>query len=144
MEVILLQDVAKLGRRFDIVTVPAGHGLNKLIPSGMAMPATPENRKRIEAQSAKTDAERAAGEVAFADVVAKLTEAVTVSAEASEEGKLYQAVAAETVVEALSAAVGQPVAENWLVIGDPIKTTGDHTVELTTGDQSHQVTITVA
>ena len=65
MKVILLQDVAKIGRRFDIVEVPSGYGMNKLIPQGMAKPATPENVKAINAQSAKTEADRAAGDAAL-------------------------------------------------------------------------------
>ncbi len=56
MQVILLQDVAKIGRRFDVVNVADGYGLNKLIPQGMAKPATPENIKKIKAQSASNEA----------------------------------------------------------------------------------------
>ena len=48
MKVILLKDVAKIGRRFEIKEVPDGYALNKLIPKNMAQFATPENIKRIE------------------------------------------------------------------------------------------------
>jgi ribosomal protein L9 len=47
MKVILLRDVAKIGKRFAIVDVPDGYALNKLIPSKDAEPATTNNIKRI-------------------------------------------------------------------------------------------------
>ena len=59
MKVILLQDVAKIGKRFETVDVPDGYALNMLIPKRMAEPATPENLKRVDAR--RTKAAAAAG-----------------------------------------------------------------------------------
>ena len=44
MKVILLQDVAKIGRRSEVVEVPDGYAQNKLIPKGMAQPAQGPSR----------------------------------------------------------------------------------------------------
>ena len=52
MEVILRDDVAKLGRAGDIVKVKDGYGRNYLLPQGLAYLATPGNKKRIEAERA--------------------------------------------------------------------------------------------
>ena len=86
MKVILLQDVAKIGRRFDVITVPDGYGMNQLIPKGMAKPATPENLKAIQAQTATNDAAKAQADEVFAQMTAKVdTVALEVPVEANEE-----------------------------------------------------------
>src|SRR5260370_39461254 len=48
MQVILKEDVAKLGKTGDLVTVKPGYGRNYLIPKGLALVATPGNMARIE------------------------------------------------------------------------------------------------
>ena len=58
MKVILLRDVAKLGKRFSITEVPDGFALNKLIPQGYAEAATAENLKRVNERSEKKESAR--------------------------------------------------------------------------------------
>jgi large subunit ribosomal protein L9 len=144
MKVILLQDVAKIGRRFDIVEVPSGYGMNKLIPQAMAKPATPENVKAIQAQATKNEAHKAAGDEAFTQMLEAL-KAVTleISAEANEEGRLFQALKADTVAEAVKAATEKEVALNQIVIKTPIKEVGDHSVEFVSGDIVVPITVSV-
>ncbi len=48
MEIILKEDIKGLGYKDDIVTVKGGHGRNYLIPQGMAVIASPSNKKMIE------------------------------------------------------------------------------------------------
>ncbi len=144
MKVILLQDVAKIGRRFDVVTVPDGYGLNKLIPQGMAKPATPENLKAIEAQSATNEAAKAQADEAFAAMLEKLgDQTLEIGVEASEEGRMFQALKAEAVVEAVQAAAGTEVRADQVVIKSPIKEVGEYTVELVSGDTHKQVPVVI-
>ena len=53
MKIILLKDVAKLGRKHDIKEISDGHALNMLIPRGLAIAATPAAIKRVELEKAK-------------------------------------------------------------------------------------------
>jgi large subunit ribosomal protein L9 len=134
MQVILTQDVAKLGRRYDTVEVPNGRALNMLIPQGLAMAATPENKKRIKAQSDKVAAERAAAAEAFAAAVSKLDgESVTVTVEANPKGHLFAALKEEAIAEALQAK-GVSVEAAQVIIAEPIKEIGTHEVQLHNGD----------
>lgn len=145
MKVILLQDVAKIGRRFEIVEVPSGYGMNKLIPQGMAKPASPENVKAINAQSAKTEAERAAGNEAFTEAVAAIQEnPLTITVEANEEGRMFQALKIATVLEAVQAATTKEMKESQVVIKTPIKEVGEHTIEFVSGDTQVPMVITIA
>lgn len=143
MEVILTQDVAKLGRRYDIVDVPKGRALNMLIPKGLAMAATAENRKRIKAQSDKVASEREAAAAAFRDAVAKLDgEAVTVSAKANPKGHLFEALKEEAIAAALSEK-GVAIEPTHVIIATPIKETGTHEVTLSNGDERIALTLEV-
>jgi len=144
MKVILLQDVAKIGRRFDVVEVPNGYGMNKLIPQGMAKPATPENLKAVQAQSAKTDADRAASDEAFETLLASLKNVVLeIAVEANEEGRMFQALKVDAVVEALKASIGTEIDQSKVVIKTPIKEIGEFSVELMSGGKSYSQKIIV-
>jgi len=144
MKVILQQDVAKLGRRFAVVEVPSGYGLNKLIPQGLAKLATPENLKVVKAQEAKTAASQAASNEAFAET-AKMLEGkvIDVNVEASEEGKLYQALKVDEIVAAVLKETEINVPPDQVVIKTPIKEIGEHTVELANGKETGSFTINV-
>jgi len=144
MKVILLQDVAKIGRRFDVVEVPSGYGMNKLIPQGMAKPATPENVKAIQAQSEKNAAARAAGDEAFEAVLAAVKDsALEIAVEANEEGGMFQALKAEMVMEAVKEMTGKEITESQVVIKTPIKEVGEHTIELASGTVAANVSVKV-
>ena len=144
MKVILLQDVAKLGRRFDVVNVPDGYGMNKLIPKGMAKPATPENIKRVQAQAAQNDAAKAQVDETFAAAVAAVGDTViAVTAEANEDGKLFQALKPEVIAEAVAAQVSATILPEQVVIKAPIKHTGEYTMEFSSGETHAPVTINV-
>ena len=143
MKVILLQDVAKLGKRFETVEVPAGHGLNMLIPKGLAEAATPENEKRIAARKDKaTQSATEAGEV-FASAMESLgEEALTVTVEANEQGHLFEALKPATVVSALAERKVE-VQEDQIVIANPIKEVGSHSITLTSGADTHTCVVEV-
>jgi len=143
MKVILTQDIAKLGRRFSVVEVPDGRGLNQLIPQGLALPATPDNVKKLQAttdiKTAKDDAETAA----FTAAVEALGDtAVTLAVTANENGHLFEAVKVDMVVEAL-AAVSVVVTPHQIVIDTPIKTTGTHEIVLHHQAERQAVTLEV-
>jgi len=143
MQVILTQDVAKLGRRYDIVDVPNGRALNMLIPKGLAIPATPENKKRILSQKERVSTERAAADAAFAAAVATLDgETVTVAAKANEKGHLFEALKEESIAEALEER-GVSVTPTQVLIAEPIREVGTYEVQLSNGNERADLTIEV-
>ena len=93
MKVILLQNVAKLGRRNAVVEVPNGHALNLLIPKGLALAATSENLKKLMTKTAHSDASVADKQEKFQSALALLTDKkVVVLASANEKGHLFEAL----------------------------------------------------
>lgn len=130
MKVILLRDVAKIGRRYEIVEVPDGYALNKLIPKKDAEPATPVNVKRV-LNMKQNDKNNKEGVIAsLKKVVEDLSGTpLEVSMQANEQGHLFQGVNANDVIEAAKAR-GVSISKEYIVIENPIKSTGVNKISL--------------
>jgi large subunit ribosomal protein L9 len=143
MKVILLQDVANVGRRFSVVDVSNGHALNKLIPNKQAEPATPENLKRFEARKARSEAEQAAVNESFAEVVTRISDSTqTITVDANEKGHLFKGLKSADIAEELSK-LGFAVAANQVVLEAPIKEVGEHKIIISDGEQKATFTLAV-
>lgn len=101
MEVILLQDVNKLGQKDDIVHVKDGYGSNYLIPKGFAIAATP-SAKKMHAENLKQRAHKEEKIKAVAQEMAgKLAELkLVVGAKTSSSGKIFGSVNTIQISEA--------------------------------------------
>lgn len=143
MKVILLRDVAKLGKRNSLTEVPDGFALNKLIPQGLALAATPLNLKRMEAET-KHVAEAHESELdAFKKSLAKLKDIVVpVLVEANAQDTLFKSVKTSDIAASLAAA-SAPVPLLSIALPDPIKSLGSFVVPLQLGDTTGSVTIEV-
>lgn len=105
MEVILLENISKLGRLGQTVNVKAGFGRNYLIPQGKAVPATEGNTAAFEARRAELESAAAALLAAAqlrADAINALSQ-VLISANAGEEGKLFGSVGTRDIADAIVA-----------------------------------------
>lgn len=144
MKVILLQDVAKIGKKHSVVDVPDGYGMNKLVPKGMAKPATKANLKRITQQQQEKAAERSQANEAFTTMCEAVSDKdVTVVAKANEDGALYEAVKKDAIQASLAEVAGVAVDLAWIEISAPIKTVGQHTITLVCNDTRVERDITV-
>jgi large subunit ribosomal protein L9 len=133
MKVILIRDVARLGRRLEVKEVPAGHALNFLIPRKLSIPATPENMKRLSAEVTKHAEDREESEKSFHEALAKLgTETVVYVTEANDKGHLFKGVNARDIAEKLSGA-GFSITEEDIELPHPLKSVGVHEVPLVRG-----------
>ena len=130
MELILLQKVTNLGNLGDKVSVKPGYGRNFLVPQGKAVPATAANVAEFEAKRADYEAKAQASLDAANARQGKLADAsVTVSANASTEGKLYGSVGPREIAEALTKQLGVEVNKSEVVMGEgPLRHTGEFEV----------------
>jgi large subunit ribosomal protein L9 len=135
MKVILLRDVAKIGKRSTIVEVPDGYALNQLIPKKWAEPATPHNVKRINNLKAGSEATDLLDAQQYETALSAINQLpLSVTWDANEQGHLFKAVHAEDIVAAASARSIRLMADH-LVIETPIKSLGIHQVGLRRGTQ---------
>ena len=131
MEVILLEKVENLGGIGDRVRVKPGFGRNFLLPRGKATLATPENIAIFEARRADLERKQAE-ELAAAQARGAALQALTlrIAAKAGTEGKLFGSLGTTDIAEACTAA-GIPVKRSEVRLPNgPIRTIGDHTVDL--------------
>ena len=127
MEVILIQDVANLGYKNDIVKVKDGYGRTYLIPNRLAEIANDSNRKQL-AENLKQQAHKMAKLLVDAQALAEklANTVVTVSAKANEDGKIFGTITTAQVSEAL-AALGIEVDKKVITIDEAVKTLGEAT-----------------
>jgi len=143
MKVILLQDVAKIGKRFSVVDVPDGYAANQLIPKKMAEPASPINLKKIERRQAGNDASNQANLAKFEQAKeAMMANVVKILVDANEKGHLFKAVHEADIVSAAKDA-GVDINTAMLKINHPIKEIGAHVITLTQSGVVADITIEV-
>ena len=125
MEIILKQDVQKLGFKDDIVTVKPGYGRNYLIPQGLAVLATP-SAKKVLAENLKQRAHKEAKLIADANTIAEALKGLDIKITAKAGGeKLFGSVTNADIAEAL-AANGQTIDKKFITSGT-IKRLGKYT-----------------
>ena len=141
MKVILQQDVRGQGKKGQLVDVSDGYARNFLLPKKLAVIATAENLNTMKQQEKARKAQQAA-EKAEAEALSKKLEGlmVKVAAKAGEGGRLFGAVTAKEISEALSAQHGVDIAKTKLVLEEPIKACGGYQVKAKLG---YEVTGTV-
>jgi large subunit ribosomal protein L9 len=128
IEVILTEDIHRLGNAGDVVKVKAGFGRNYLLPQGKALLATASRVKEV-AHKRRVIEEIQKKAIAGFQQVARQVAAVdlTFPMQASPEGKLFGSVT-NADVAARFAAAGIEVERRRIVIPEPIKTVGDHPI----------------
>ncbi|MCF8357973.1 MAG: 50S ribosomal protein L9 [Prolixibacteraceae bacterium] len=131
MDIILLQDVQRLGSKDDIVTVKDGYGRNYLIPQGMAVVAT-ESAKKVMAENTRQRAHKEAKLKDEALVVAdKLKElSITIGAKTSTTGKIFGSVNNIQLAEAISEKGIEVDRKQITIPKDDVKEVGKHTAKI--------------
>jgi large subunit ribosomal protein L9 len=130
IEVILLEDVAELGRSGDSCRVRAGYARNFLFPQKLAVTLTPGTKRLIDKKRAEAQV-RLAKEKDEAEVLLKKLEAMTLtcSVKANAEGRLFGSVGASDVLAKL-AAEGVVLQKRQLALHEPFKALGEHEIAL--------------
>ena len=130
MEVILREDIEKLGNRGQVVKVASGYARNFLLPRRLAVAATESNKKIVE-QERHAHLRREAKEVADAQELGKMfaNVSVTISQKAGENDQLFGSVTSKDIAEALEKQ-NFTIERRKVVLDEPIKQLGDYSVTL--------------
>jgi large subunit ribosomal protein L9 len=144
MQIILQEDVEKLGHRGDVVTVKPGYARNFLLPHKLAVEATAGNLKAIE-RIRTSLAKKTATELEAAQKQAELLNGVGVkfTRKTGENDQMFGSVTSADVAEAL-AARGFKIDKRQVQLGDPIKIIGESDVTIKVfRDVTAQIKVTV-
>lgn len=124
MEVILKQDVDKIGKATTVVKVKDGFARNFLIPRGLAIPVTTANLKKIEEEKQRQSVQLEKAKHEAEELKTKL-EAVslTIPVLTNEEDKIYGSISNAEIAEALKEE-GFDIDKKIIIVNDPVKTLG--------------------
>ncbi len=130
MEVILNQDIDRIGKTGHIVKVKDGFARNFLIPNGMAVPVTSANLKKLEQKKQQETLQLEKARRGAEELKAKLARlSLTIPVLTHEEDKLYASITAQDLATALSEE-GFDIDKNSIVLEEPIKALGIYEVSV--------------
>lgn len=145
MEILLLQDVSRIGKRNDLLRVGDGFALNFLLPRRLALVATPAVRKQyaesIRIRAEERERER---EVRLGMVSSLAGKSIRFVKKATKTGKLYAAISTKQLVEAMQAQLGLEIRDEQIDAPEPIKAIGTFSISIRLGEQSVGISVVVA
>ena len=131
MNIILLEDVDKLGDKFDVVTVKDGYARNYLIPRGMALIANDTNNRRLQDyrnREERAEAKKLGVYQAIADKLKGKT--LKIGAKAGTSGKIFGSVTNVQIIAALKEQFDVDIERKKVELPDEVKTLGTYTLNL--------------
>lgn len=144
MKVILLQDVPKVGRRYEIKDVSDGYARNFLLAQKLAKVASPETIKKIEEEKKNAEGARKIWE---AEARKKITETIdaglVMSAKANKDGGLFSGIKKEEVLKLIKEKIGLNLFGEDLLLDKPIKQTGEHNLGVKIGKDTVKLKLEV-
>ena len=131
MKVIFLQDVPRVGKKYDIKEVNGGYAINFLFPKKLATPATAQAIAELERRQKEIVIEREVQE----DLLAKNLEeikykTITIGARADEKGHLFSAIHKNALVEAMEKEYHAQIDEKFIVLEKQIKEVGEFEIPI--------------
>ena len=144
MKVILLKDVPKLGRKFDVKDVSEGHAQNFLIPRGLVTPATENAVKKLAEQKEKDGAEKKIQTELLLKSFGVLKETIIkISGRANDKGHLFAAIGKETLISEIFKQAHLNLDPETIILEKPIKEVGEHKVTVQALSKKTEVTVVV-
>jgi large subunit ribosomal protein L9 len=131
LQVILKEDVKKLGKKGDLVNVAEGYARNYLFPRSLAVEGSGGNLKSLKQEKDAVRMRQAREEEAAKKLAVKLNEAsLKLKVKVGEAGRLFGSVTAKDIADAAKAQLRLKIDKKQIVLGDPLKTLGSHRVEV--------------
>ncbi|MEK7555781.1 MAG: 50S ribosomal protein L9 [Patescibacteria group bacterium] len=126
MKVILLHDIPKVGKKYDVKEISSGHVRNFLLPKGLVQIATDNTLKVVEERKKISDAGRKIHEDLLIKNIGSLKgTAVTMRAKANEKGHLFAGIHKEEIVPEIKKQLRLDIEPNHIELPDPIKELGE-------------------
>jgi len=135
MKVLLLADVRKIGKKYDVVNVSDGYALNFLTPKKLAVEATASKIKWAEEEKKRNVSEKAIQEDLLEKSAETLkTTVIEISGKVNEKGHLFAGLHTEDIAKELEKQSGISLDPELINIEKPIKEVGEYDIEVVSGD----------
>ncbi len=127
MNIILLDNIEKVGAKHDVVKVKDGYGRNYLLPKGLAIVANKVNLAKLEGMKKQAAKKEAVVVAALKETAAKLAgKTLKITAKAGDNGRLFGSVTAQHIANALKE-LGVEADKRIIEMPDEVKQTGGYT-----------------
>ena len=144
MKIILLKDVKKIGKKYEIKEVADGYALNSLIPNDIAVPATSSYIKLVEAKKKQSALMREDFKKAFEFALTKLPDGkLHIAGKVNEKGHLFAAIRKEQIIDEFKKETGVILCDEHFEIEQPIKEAGEHVVGLKIEGAEYKLTLNI-
>ncbi len=131
MRVIFLQDVQRVGKKYDIKEVNDGYATNFLLPRKLAETATPKAVSELEKRKKNIEIEREVQEsLLLKNLEAIKGKAIVMKGKANDKGHLFSAIHTKEIVEAMKTQNHADIGEEFIVLEKPIKEIGEHEIPI--------------
>lgn len=129
MKIILLKDIAKVGKKYDIKDVADGFALNMLIPRGQAQIATPQAIKNIEILKASDLMDKKVqGELLMKSLETIKATVVNIKEKANEKGHLFAGITKERLAQEILKTTRLNIDPEFIQLEKPLKEVGEHSI----------------
>jgi len=136
MKIILLKDVKKIGKKYEIKDVSDGFALNMLIPKGLALPATTGNINTIEMKRKNNLFEIIKNNTELEEALKRIKNiTVELKGKVNDIGHLFAGIHKENITEAIQKQYGINLSPEHIILDKPIKEVGEHDVKLNINDR---------
>lgn len=144
MKVILLQNIPKIGKKYEIKNVSDGYAANFLIPRKLAEVATHAVVTRLNNEKARHEGEQNISHDLLVKNIQSLNGVkVEMTLSANEQGHLFAGVHLDEIVAALKEQSRLDIPTEYISLEKPIKNVGEHTIPVVTGDVSGSFTLVI-
>ncbi len=144
MKVILLKDIPKVGRKYDIKNVADGYAVNMLLPRGAVKIATPDAVKQIEKMKSQDLANKQIqNELLLKNLEVIKNLVITVKGKANDKGHLFAGITKEMLAEEILKSSRLTVDPESIKLDKPLKEVGGHTVKLEILDKKAELKVVV-
>ena len=131
MKVILQADVQGQGKKGQVINVSDGYARNYLLPRKLAIEASPDALNAIKNRDLAQKRRREEEEAAARELAGKLSSLpVRISKKAGDSGKLFGAVTAREIADAMKAQHGREIDHRKIVLEEPIKAFGNYEIKI--------------
>jgi large subunit ribosomal protein L9 len=144
MKIILLKDVPKVGKKYDIKDVADGYALNLLLPKGLAQRATPDVIKKVEETKSKDLADKKIQEeLLLKNLEVIKTTTINFKEKANEKGHLFAGITKEAIVKELERVTRFHFDTESIKLDKPLKETGEHKVAVEVLNKKAEFTVNI-
>ncbi len=145
MKIVLLKDVAGVGRKNEIKTVSDGHALNFLLPQKFAIIATPAAIIHAARLASEAEVERKVQENLLGKNLAELASVrIEIQGKANEQGHLFSGIHREQIAEELKKQKHLELPPASIHLEHPLKTVGEHEIIVQVGEKTAKFTLSIS